>query len=247
MSKITYSLNKEIEAFVLQKDKAGTPYTKEDIAFVNRYTGFGGLWDFEDDLKKERGLYEYYTPIEIVEKMIGLASKFGYKSGPVLEPSCGTGRFLHYFSPSAKVTALEPDQVSFLIAKANFPAFNIEQKTFNSLFVDRRGNSIPFKPAYKLIIGNPPYGAFEGRHTATEKQLTRANTYVDYFITRGLDLLFPGGLLIYVIPSAFMDGHQTKAKEQILEKSELLDAYRLPKSIFTQTDIQTDIVVLKKI
>ena len=69
---------------------------------------------------------------------------------------------------------------------------------------------------------------------------------MDYFITRGVDLLLPGGILIYIIPSAFLDGKETAVKANILAKAELLDAYRLPKSIFTQTDIQTDIVVFKK-
>ncbi|NRB52646.1 MAG: N-6 DNA methylase [Saprospiraceae bacterium] len=243
MSKFSFELNREIERFVLEKS---TTYTEQDIAYVNKYVGYGGMWNRDTSLAKERGLYEYYTPIEVVEKMVGLALKYGYQGGPVMEPSCGIGRFLHYFSPETDLTAIELDKTSFLIAQANFPSFTILNQYFNELFVDRRGNARPFQAKYELVIGNPPYGAFAGKFTNKEKGVTKANTYVDYFVSRGLDLLQPGGLLIYIIPSAFLNGQKTKPQELIDQKSELLDAYRLPNGIFSQTDIQTDIVVLKK-
>ena len=246
MSKRAYQLNQDIAEFVKNKAAIGTPYTQEDIAFVNQYIGYGGMWNYDDDLAKERGLYEYYTPVELISAMIGLAYQHGYQGGPVLEPSCGIGRFLHYFPPQEKVTGIELDEISYLIARANFPTYDIRHQSFNELFIDRRGKQQEFKAAYHLVIGNPPYGEFAGKGTRAEKRLTRANTYVDYFITRGLDLLLPGGLLVYVIPSAFIDGSATAVKEEILQKANLRDAYRLPKGIFAQTDIQTDIVVFQK-
>lgn len=240
---MSYELNKEIEQFVLSKD---TPYTKEDMVYVNQYVGYGGMWNKEASLKKERGLYEYYTPIDLVEKMVGLAVKHGYKNGAVLEPSCGVGRFLHYFNPKIKVVGIEMDQVSCLIAKANFPSFEIRYQTFNELFTDRKGNSIPRNQSFDLVIGNPPYGSFSGKFTRTEKRITRANNYVEYFISRGLDMLNKGGLLIYVIPSSYLDGNTNVVKEAISKKGSLIDAYRLPVGIFSQTSIQTDIIVYKK-
>lgn len=237
-----YSLNKEIEAFL----SGANVIQEKDLAFINQYAGYGGMWEMQEDLTKEKGLYEYYTPIPIIEKMVGLAMRYGYTSGPVLEPSCGIGRFLHYFSPKEEVVGIEIDETSYKIAKANFPTFKILNQSFNNLFVDRRGNPLDFKPYYQLIIGNPPYGAFKGRNTNQEKVATKANTYVDYFITRGLDLLKKGGLLVYVIPSAFIDGDKTEVKERIIGKAKLLDAYRLPKGVFEQTDIGTDIVVFQK-
>lgn len=240
---MSYELNKEIEKFVLSKD---TPYTQKDVAYVNKYVGYGGMWNKETSLKKERGLYEYYTPIDLVEKMVGLAVKHGYKGGAVLEPSCGVGRFLHYFNPKTKVVGIEMDQVSCLIAKANFPSFDIRYQTFNELFTDRKGNSLPIKEKFDLVIGNPPYGNFSGKFTRTEKRITKANNYVEYFISRGLDVLNNGGLLVYVIPSSYLDGKANIVKENIAQKGDLIDAYRLPVGIFSQTSIQTDIVVYKK-
>ena len=248
-SKSQYQLNKEIEDFVIKKK---SPYTQEEIAFVNRYSGYGGMWSFDANLANTpaRGLYEYYTPIPVIEKMIGLANKYGYPTGPILEPSAGIGRFLHYFVPTDEVVALEPDMTSYLIAKANFPKFQILNQTFNELFVDRKGkvrDAKIWQNKYGLVIGNPPYGSFQGRFTTQEKKVTQARTYVEYFILRGLMCLKKSGLLIYIIPSSFLDGDHSPAKEKISELGQLIDAYRLPVRIFEQTDIQTDIVVFKKL
>lgn len=250
MSKSQYRLNKEIEQFVLNDmlDEQNNlrEYNQRDLQYVNQYKGFGGMWNYDADLEAARGLYEYYTPMDGVEKMVGLAYKHGYTGGAVLEPSCGIGRFLHYFSPKEKVVGIELDKVSATIAQMNFPNFTILNQSFNALFVDRRGNVKSWKPAYKLVIGNPPYGDFIGRMTSKEKDNTQVRNYVEYFIYRGLDVLKSGGLLIYIIPSSFLDSGESPAKTAIAQKSDLIDAYRMPKGIFDQTDIQTDIIVLKK-
>jgi adenine-specific DNA methylase len=178
--------------------------------------------------------------------MVGLAYKHDYSDGAVLEPSCGIGRFLHYFAPVVQVDAFEINEVSQRIAQLNFPTFNIRQAYFNELFIERNGKSKAFSADYKLVIGNPPYGDFTGKYSSKERKTTGATRYEDYFLLRGLDVLQSGGLLIYIIPSSFLDGKTSKAKERIHQQAELIDAYRLPKRIFKQTDIQTDIVVFQK-
>ena len=81
-----------------------------------------------------------------------------------------------------------------------------------------------------------------------EKAFTGALEYDQYFILRGLDLLKPGGLLCFIIPSSFLDNsHKSeKIKQKISEKAVLLDAYRLPIRTFEATDIGTDIILLKR-
>lgn len=242
-----YDLNREIEAFVL--GKKGQPYTDDELAYVNQYTGFGGMWKFDPNLDADRGLYEYYTPVDVVAKMVGLAVKHGYQMGqPVLEPSCGVGRFLHFFSPETPVVACEPDEVSAEIARANFGTFDVRQMTFNEMFVDRTGKAKKPTERFALIIGNPPYGAFKGKFTAQEKKATGANTYPEYFVRRAADLLLPGGLVVFIIPSAFLNSNPDgEIQSQINQRLELLEAYRMPESTFGgQTDVATDIVVLQK-
>ena len=81
-----------------------------------------------------------------------------------------------------------------------------------------------------------------------EKKFTKAKEYDHYFITRSLDLLRSGGLLVFIIASSFLDSGKsyTEVKKRIAAKAELKDAYRLPNGIFKSTDVGTDIVVFKK-
>jgi hypothetical protein len=86
-----------------------------------------------------------------------------------------------------------------------------------------------------------------------EKSYTKANNYIEYFISRGLDLLERDGLLIYIIGTEvsaggkpFLQQPMTPVKNSIMEKGELVDAYRLPNGVFETTDVLTDIVVFRK-
>ena len=245
MSKTQYTLNRKIEQFLSDKTERKESFSIEDLAYVNQFTGYGGMAQYGAEGKGL--LSEYFTPIEIIEKMVGLAYKHGYAGGAVLEPSCGIGRFLHYFAPTTRVNAFEINETSCRIAQVNFPTFNIRHAYFNELFIERNGKSKAVTPTYKLVIGNPPYGDFTGKLTSKERKNTGATRYEDYFILRGLDLLQKGGLLVYIVPSSFLDGKENAVKKQVEVRAELLEAYRLPKGIFRQTDIQTDIIVLRKI
>ena len=245
MSKAKFQRNQNIEAFLKEKKASGEAFSKEDIAFINQFIGYGGL--ASQGAKGKGLLSEYFTPIPIVEKMVGLAYKHGYSGGSVLEPICGIGRFLHYFSPKTKVDAFEINEISFQIAKFNFPTFQIHHQYFNELFVARNGKPKPFESKYDLVIGNPPYGDFIGKFSTKERQITKATRYEEYFTTRGLDLLKKDGLLVLIIPSSFLDGKDSNVKKAIQQKAKLLESYRLPERIFDQTDIQTDIVVFQNL
>lgn len=52
MSKQAYLHNQEIARFVLDKAASGEPYTQEQLAYVNQYVGFGGMWNYDEALIK---------------------------------------------------------------------------------------------------------------------------------------------------------------------------------------------------
>ncbi len=109
-------------------------------------------------------------------------------------------------------------------------------------------------PVHELVIGNPPYGEAQGMYLGMgEKSYTKAKNYIDYFIFRGLDLLVPGGLLVYIIGAEvagggvpWLDQGNSKCKEMISAKAKLIDAYRLPEGVFARTNVVSDIVVFRK-
>ena len=244
-----HELNVMIEDFIVEKDSEDHVYTEEDKNYLKQYTGGGGL--IKQGAKGKGILYEYFTPDEIVQKMWGLAIKYGYKGGDVLEPSCGIGNFIKYAPADAKVVGYEINPYSNRIAEILYPQATIYQQPFETLFF---AGNVHLKDdfgdtRYDLVIGNPPYGEFSGKWAGMgEKKWTGATEYDQYFITRGLDLLRKDGLLIFIIPSSFLSNASkyNKLKEKIAAKAELIDAYRLPERVFKTTDIGTDIVVFKK-
>ncbi|MCC6837370.1 MAG: N-6 DNA methylase, partial [Bacteroidia bacterium] len=244
-----HELNKEIEAFIEKKDKEGSSFKEEEKNYIRQYTGSGGL--IKEGAAGRGVLYEYYTPDVVVQKMWGMAFKYGYDGGSVLEPSVGTGNFLKYAPKDAIVFGFETNHFSARIAQILYPNAHIHEKSFESLFF---AGNIHLKddfdhPPYSLVIGNPPYGDFTGKYAGMgEKQWTGATEYDQYFILRGLDLLKKGGLLVFVVPSSFLSYNvkSAKVKEKIASKVDLMDAYRLPIRTFDTTDIGTDILLLRK-
>lgn len=249
-----YELNKAIEKLLDSKPN-DADFTADEKSFLKYYSGYGGL---EKHGATGKGLlYEYYTPSLIAEKMWGLAYKYGFNGGSVLEPSAGIGEFIKYAPEQHLVVAHEINKYSARICKILYPLATVSTQYFEEIFI-KNNDSIRGKTSllkkYKLVIGNPPYGEFGGKWAGMgEKSYTRAGNYIDYFIFRGLDLLDPGGLLIFIVGAEVASGgtpflaqQMNKCKEEIQEKSDLLDAYRLPNGVFERTDVLTDIIVLRK-
>jgi len=251
-----YIINLAIQELVEMHENKKYELTTEEKGFLGYYTGMGGMQKYGATGKGLK--YEYYTPTDICKKMWGLAYKHGYKGGSILEPSCGIGEFFKYAPLDAYITAYEPEKYSYLIAKILFPNVKIINSVFEKIFIkDKESikNKIQGMTKYDLIIGNPPYGKIAGYFMGMgEIDYTNSGNFVDYFITRGLDLLNKGGLLIYIIGTEVAEGGTpflqkglTKVKEIINSKAELIDAYRLPNGVFDTTDVLSDIVVFKKL
>ena len=248
-----FEVNKAIEEFVATKEV--DEFTPSEKAFIGYYAGYGGLEKLGGEGKGL--LYEYFTPSEIAKKMWGLAYKYGFKGGKVLEPSCGIGEFLKYAPDQDMLTGYEINKISAKICKILYPKARIESKYFETLFIKNNNSirgDIQNVEKYSLIIGNPPYGSMGGIYAGMgEKSYSKANNYIEYFIFRGLDLLESGGLLIYIIGTEvavggtpFLKQEMNRVKSMIAEKADLVDAYRLPNGLFETTDVLTDIIVLKK-
>lgn len=231
--KNAYELNLAIQEYLdTTSEKGILEFTAEEKAFLNLYTGMGGL----DKLGATgKGiLYEYYTPDAIIEKMWALAYKYGFKPGMrVLEPAAGIGRFCKYLplesndpddvrfeqlkkDPEEAIvkgfsayTAIEPNKYSARILKILYPFVDVRTGVFEQEFI-KNNKSVKSNVEvhkYNLCIGNPPYGKFEGFYAGMgEKAYTQAGNYIEYFIFRGLDTLESGGLLIYIVGAEVATG-----------------------------------------
>ena len=253
-----YQLNKGIEEFMTTKGAEPSTYSAEEKAFIKKYSGYGGLSKF--GLGGKGAFFEYYTPTPVIRKMWALAYKYGYKGGSILESSVGTGEFLPFAPKDASITAYEINPFSADICRILYPQAKVITQPFEQNFIE---NNYTVKdrvtPKYDLCIGNPPYGSFEvvkSRYLSDgmgEFKHVSPKNYAEYFLRRSLDLLKPGGLLILIIGAdvinggtLFLDSGPSVVKDYLAEHSDLLDAYRLPDSVFERTAVTTEIVVLQK-
>ncbi|SHK73333.1 HsdM family class I SAM-dependent methyltransferase, partial [Epilithonimonas mollis] len=195
--------------------------------------------------KEGRGILdEYYTNGKIVEAVRNLIKDHfkNRKELRVLEPSVGTGNFLYAakgLSSYINISAFEINETTAKIAKILHPEANINLRSFETEFIDEKGNKKDFSQQYDLVIGNPPYGEHRGLYKGLGEE-PKLSKYEDYFVKRSLDVLKDDGVLAMILPSGWLN------RKKDLEDAELLKAFRLPKGAFAGTQVGTDIIILKK-
>lgn len=256
MSKRQATLNEQIVSFIATKKAENSPFTDADKDYIQQYTGGGGL--IKAGATGRGVLYEFYTPVPIVEAMWALAYKHGFTSGAIIEPSCGTGRFLKYVDPTqSTVTAFEfskDNSNSYDIARICYPWANITNYYFESIFYENgseSGKRIGKEPFADLAIGNPPYGPWDGLFAGDKLERPHYNsrTYDQYFIHACVKLLKPGGLLVFLIQGTFLTnegGTYNEFKKALLEDCDFLEGYLLPRGTFDFSQVSPEIVVFKK-
>ena len=71
----------------------------------------------------------------------------------------------------------------------------------------------------------------------------------NYFIAKSLDLVREGGVICLITSPYTMDSKNTKFREYLAKKSELITAFRLPSEAFktsSNTEVSADVLILKK-
>lgn len=228
-----------------------TVYSEEDKALLRQYSGSGGLGRY--GASGVGLLQEFYTPLAICRACLALARHYGWQGdGPVLEPSAGVGHFLALLGP-IEIDAFELNPTSARILQVLYPTAQVRQGEFECYFISdaRRsvGPDLDRYPRYTLAVGNPPFGTYFGRCSAMgERAYAQAPTLETYFVFRSLDLLEPGGLLVFVLPASFLQnsGKLTRIKQRLQAKAVLLDAWRLWNGALYHTEELTDLVVLRR-
>lgn len=248
-----FELNKQIQQFVLQKDKNAESYSTADRKFIAQYEGSGGQGS--KGATGEGVLYEFFTPDFICELMWKLAYRYGFKAGgSVLEPSVGTGNLLKWAPNNSKCYGFEINPISKRITEILYPDAKIYEGYFETAFLQeprytaRLKDKITWLEGYpfSLVIGNPPYGKYKNKYSSyfTRPKMHQIELF---FMYQGLQLLKPGGLMVYLTGSNFLrNGISYQSEKLELEKlADIMDAYRLP-PVFKFSKVPTDIIVFKR-
>ncbi len=99
-----------------------------------------------------------YTPATIVRSMVGWAAKQG-DPARVVDPGCGSGRFLLAAArsfPKAALVAVDTDPLAVLMLRANAAVLGLTGR-LTAWCADYRHLTLPPIDGPTLFIGNPPY------------------------------------------------------------------------------------------
>jgi type I restriction-modification system DNA methylase subunit len=248
-----FELNKQIQQLILKKDKAGETYSFDEKKFIAQYEGSGGQGS--KGATGEGVLYEFFTPDFVCELMWKLAYRYGFKAGgSVLEPSVGTGNLLKWAPNNSKCYGFEINPISKRITEILYPDAKIYEGYFETAFLQEPRYTARLKDRltwlegypFSLVIGNPPYGKYKNKYSSyfTKPKMHQIELF---FMHYGLQLLKPGGIMVYVTGSNFLRNGITYQSEKLeIEKlADIVDAYRLP-PVFKFSKVPTDIIVFKR-
>lgn len=239
------------------------PATADEQAVLARYVGWGGVpqafdennthWNAEyDELKallepeeyesaRASTLNAHYTSPTVIKAIYTCLEHMGFRSGNILEPSCGTGHFFGLLPESfqdSRLFGVELDGITGRIAKRLYPQASIAVSGY-----EETGLPDSF---FDLAIGNVPFG---GYGVADKKYDKHKFLIHDYFFAKTLDKVRPGGIIAFVTSKGTMDKQNPAVRQYIAERAELLGAVRLPNNAFLAnagTEVTSDILFLQK-
>ena len=236
------------------------PATPDEQRILARWSGWGAVPEVFDDSRTEFAqareqltglltpeelaaaarstLNAHYTDAALVQAMWTAATRLGFEGGQVLEPGCGSGNFIGFAPPTARITGVELEPVTAGIAAALYPTARIISGSFATA-------RLP-EDSFDLVIGNVPFGNLslhDPRHNRS------GHSIHNHFIVKSLALTRPGGLVMVLTSRYTMDARNPAARREIAALADLVGALRLPSRAHQRaagTGVVTDLLILRR-
>ena len=267
-----------LAAMHLVATRAPAEITDTDRRALLRYSGWGGLSIEKYKAEFPEGwdpdafglVHEYYTPTRIARAIAaalcdflpGLAARDG--TIHALEPSAGIGRIILALDqatcahPPIHWTAVELSTVAARMLPLLFPSADVYPMSFEEWL--HRQTARPERPTpalqasprdagkIQLLVSNPPYGkrGITAKYDQSPEYAEREA--FAYFLRRGLDLLAPYGIGVFLIPAGFLTGQSPQRRDlrdRVLRRHHLMGAFRLPSEIFPGANLVTDLLFFR--
>lgn len=212
-----------------------------------------------------------YTPVSLArslveQALVGLCQTPGRTTLTILDPSCGSGGFLHEalllldrlkFAGSVKLLGIDTSSIACSItefclrqAKSELsPRMDITFEILNAdaLVVDWHSPDV--------ILMNPPFAAWSGMDNAHREIVSRILGSSKYgrsdkalaFLKRAVDSVSPGGTVATVLPSTLLESQSSSGlRDDILKSSNLqLVGKFTGLGYFKNSTVETAFVVLR--
>ena len=249
-------------ATLKQIEQENRQATLEEQHILSQYVGWGGLPDAFDPDKASwaaeyselKGLLtpeEYaaarvstlnahYTSPTVIRAIYDAVEQMGFKTGNILEPSCGVGNFFGMLPESmqgSRLYGVELDSITGRIAQKLYPEATITVAGFETTSQ---------RDFYDLAVGNVPFGNYK----VNDKAYNNLGFSIhNYFFAKALDQVRPGGVVAFVTSRYTLDSKDSSARKHLAERADLLGAIRLPNDAFKKnagTEVVSDIIFLQK-
>ena len=237
--------------------------TPEEQKILSRYVGWGGLADVFDESKsawagehlelksllspdeyasaRASTVNAHYTTPVVIKAIYQAIENMGFKTGNILEPSCGIGNFFGLVPESiqgSRLYGVELDSVTGRIAQQLYQKNSIAVQGFEK-------TNLP-DSFFDLAVGNVPFGQYK----VLDKRYDKLKFSIhDYFFAKTLDKVRPGGVIAFVTSKYTMDKQNPDIRRYIAQRADLLGAVRLPNNAFKSnagTEVTADIIFLQK-
>ena len=265
--RLKYQANIAAIRLLKELEAAGRQASPDQQEVLSRYVGWGGVPEAFDPSKtawakeyaelkelltpeeyeaaRASTLNAHYTSPMVIRAIYEAMEQMGFRSGNILEPSCGVGNFFGMLPESmgeSKLYGVELDSITGRIARQLYPNARIEVNGFEK-------TQYP-DGVFDLAIGNVPFGNYR----VSDRPYDRHNLLIhDYFFAKAIDKVRAGGIIAFItsngISGGTMDKKDAHAREYMARRCDLLGAVRLPNTTFRAnagTDIAMDIVFLQK-
>ena len=145
------------------------------------------------------------TPIECVEEMISsIPDDFWKKKSKILDPCCGCGNFFIPIYFKLNKYHLDNDIFSNILYfnDLNTKRLNVVKNVFiNDLNISSDDFLTKvYEDKYDLVVANPPYAKLMENGKRTSKN----HNLIKEFIVKTLEILNPGGYLLFITPDNWM-------------------------------------------
>ena len=177
-------------------EERGELANADDQQILSQYVGWGGLADCFDEksphyleLKelltedeyasaRESTLSAFYTPPVVIKSIYKALENMNFKTGNILEPSCGIGNFMGLlpdFMDTSKLYGVELDSISGRIAQQLYQKASIAVQGYET-------TNLP-DSFFDAAIGNVPFGQFK----VSDKRYDKNNFLIhDSFFSKSL-------------------------------------------------------------
>ncbi len=239
--------NPDYNSYDIDKNPRVTKEQSDNI--LRKYYGWGGLSQVfderyknhentrkeikeligEQDYAKARRstLNAFYTPQIIIDAMYKAVINMELPADSrVLEPSCGTGNFITRIPSryrNAEITGVEIDATTAKIA-SYLANDNKNVKILNMGYEKTHFEN----ESFDLVIGNVPFG----ENKMIDAEYNKDLLIHDAFFRKSLDKVKKGGIVAFITTSGTLDKKNSKIREMLAEKADLVGAIRLPNNAF---------------